>query len=207
MSAIDTLDTAVLSTYLESHVEGFQGPLTVEKFSGGQSNPTFRVDAASGQYVLRRQPPGKLLKSAHAVDREYRVIAALQSTDVPVASVYHLCEDTAVIGSMFYLMEYCEGTVFWNPAVPARLTTHTKNPAQGLSRPSQSQRRTTTQSGSTHRTTSTAPRGSAPISDPSTVARSAKTARITRWTPARRRGCSPWACPRPSTTRPRAARP
>ena len=118
MSAIDTLDTAVLSTYLESHVKGFQGPLTVEKFSGGQSNPTFRVDAASGQYVLRRQPPGKLLKSAHAVDREYRVIAALQNTNVPVASVYHLCEDTAVIGSMFYLMEYCRGTVFWNPAVP-----------------------------------------------------------------------------------------
>lgn len=118
MSAIDTLDTAVLSAYLENHVEGFQGPLTVEKFSGGQSNPTFRVDATSGQYVLRRQPPGKLLKSAHAVDREYLVIAALQETDVPVASVYHLCEDTEVIGSMFYLMEYCQGTVFWNPAVP-----------------------------------------------------------------------------------------
>ena len=118
MSAIDSLDTTVLSAYLENHVEGFQGPLTVEKFSGGQSNPTFRVDAASGQYVLRRQPPGKLLKSAHAVDREYRVIAALQETDVPVASVYHLCEDTNIIGSMFYLMEYCQGTVFWNPAVP-----------------------------------------------------------------------------------------
>ena len=118
MSAIDSLDTTVLSAYLENHVEGFQGPLTVEKFSGGQSNPTFRVDAASGQYVLRRQPPGKLLKSAHAVDREYRVIAALKDTDVPVASVYHLCEDTNIIGSMFYLMEYCQGTVFWNPAVP-----------------------------------------------------------------------------------------
>jgi aminoglycoside phosphotransferase (APT) family kinase protein len=118
MSAIDSLDTTVLSAYLENHVEGFQGPLTVEKFSGGQSNPTFRVDAASGQYVLRRQPPGKLLKSAHAVDREYRVRAALKDTDVPVASVYHLCEDTNIIGSMFYLMEYCQGTVFWNPAVP-----------------------------------------------------------------------------------------
>ena len=118
MSAIDSLDTTVLSAYLENHVEGFQGPLTVEKFSGGQSNPTFRVDAASGQYVLRRQPPGKLLKSAHAVDREYRVIAALKDTDVPVASVYHLCENTDIIGSMFYLMEYCQGTVFWNPAVP-----------------------------------------------------------------------------------------
>ena len=118
MSAVDTLDTQKLSAYLENHVEGFQGPITVEKFSGGQSNPTFRVDAGSGQYVLRRQPPGKLLKSAHAVDREYRVIAALKDTDVPVASVYHLCEDPEVIGSMFYLMEYCEGTVFWNPALP-----------------------------------------------------------------------------------------
>jgi aminoglycoside phosphotransferase (APT) family kinase protein len=118
MSAIDTLDTKTLSTYLENHINDFKGPLTVEKFSGGQSNPTFRVDAASGQYVLRRQPPGKLLKSAHAVDREFRVTAALQNTEVPVASVYHLCEDTDIIGSMFYLMEFCQGTVFWNPALP-----------------------------------------------------------------------------------------
>jgi len=118
MSAIETLDTTVLTRYLENNVDGFHGPIHVEKFSGGQSNPTFRVDASSGQYVLRRQPPGKLLKSAHAVDREYRVIAALKDTDVPVAEVYHLCEDKNVIGSMFYLMEYCEGTVYWNPALP-----------------------------------------------------------------------------------------
>ena len=118
MSAIDTLDTTVLTAYLETHVEGFRGPLSVEKFSGGQSNPTFRVDAESGQYVLRRQPPGKLLKSAHAVDREYRVLAALENTEVPVAEVYHLCQDPEVIGSMFYLMEYCDGNVFWNPALP-----------------------------------------------------------------------------------------
>jgi len=117
MSAIETLDTTVLTRYLENNVDGFHGPIHVEKFSGGQSNPTFRVDASSGQYVLRRQPPGKLLKSAHAVDREYRVIAALKDTDVPVAEVYHLCEDKNVIGSMFYLMEYCEGTVYWNPAL------------------------------------------------------------------------------------------
>ena len=118
MSAIETLDTTVLTHYLETHVDGFSGPISVEKFSGGQSNPTFRVDAASGQYVLRRQPPGKLLKSAHAVDREYRVLAALKDTDVPVAEVYHLCENTEIIGSMFYLMEYCEGTVYWNSALP-----------------------------------------------------------------------------------------
>ena len=118
MSAIDTLDTNVLTSYLEAHVSGFSGPISAEKFNGGQSNPTFRVDAASGQYVLRRQPPGKLLKSAHAVDREYRVLAALKNTEVPVAGVYHLCEDTDIIGSMFYLMEYCDATVYWDPSLP-----------------------------------------------------------------------------------------
>ena len=96
---------------------GFKGPLTASKFPGGQSNPTFRIDANSGSYVLRRQPPGKLLKSAHAVDREFRVLAALKETEVPVAEVYHLCEDPSVIGSMFYLMEFCDGNVYWNPAL------------------------------------------------------------------------------------------
>ena len=118
MSAIDTLDTQKLTVYLEANVGGFSGPISVEKFSGGQSNPTFRLDAASGQYVLRRQPPGKLLKSAHAVDREYQVLAALKDTGVPVAAVYRLCEDTDIIGSMFYLMEYCDATVYWDPALP-----------------------------------------------------------------------------------------
>ena len=118
MSAVDTLDIQKLTSYLEARVDGLRGPIAVEKFTGGQSNPTFRVEAASGQYVLRRQPPGKLLKSAHAVDREYRVLDALKHTDVPVAAVYHLCEDTDIIGSMFYLMEYCEATVYWNPALP-----------------------------------------------------------------------------------------
>ena len=91
------------------------GPISVSKFAGGQSNPTFKIDAASGSYVLRRQPPGELLKSAHAVDREYRVIKALADTDVPVAKAYHLCEDRDVIGSMFYLMEFCEGNIHWRP--------------------------------------------------------------------------------------------
>ncbi|GGO79117.1 aminoglycoside phosphotransferase [Marinobacterium nitratireducens] len=116
--AVESLDLTTLQPYLEAHVEGFQGPMQVEKFSGGQSNPTFRIGARSGTYVLRRQPPGKLLKSAHAVDREYRVLKALAGTDVPVPRVYHLCEDPAVIGSMFYLMEFVEGRIFWDAALP-----------------------------------------------------------------------------------------
>ncbi|QOL25821.1 phosphotransferase family protein [Thalassotalea sp. LPB0316] len=104
----------VLTDYLARHIEGFSGPITLEKFAGGQSNPTYKLTASSGVYVLRRQPPGKLLKSAHAVDREYRVLAALADTPVPVAKVYHLCEDPEVIGSMFYLMEYCDGNVYWD---------------------------------------------------------------------------------------------
>ena len=118
MSTDSDLDLAVLEPYLESHVEGFKGPLTLDKFPGGQSNPTYRITAESGTYVLRRQPPGKLLKSAHAVDREFRVLAALQDTDVPVARVYHLCEDRDVIGSMFYIMEFCDGRSFWDAAIP-----------------------------------------------------------------------------------------
>ena len=111
------IDNEKLSAYLQHHVEGFQGPITLEKFSGGQSNPTYKVTAQSGVYVLRRQPPGKLLKSAHAVDREYRVLHALNGTDVPVAKVYHLCEDLSIIGSMFYVMEYCDGTVYWSASL------------------------------------------------------------------------------------------
>ncbi|MDA8978473.1 phosphotransferase family protein [bacterium] len=117
MSAVDTLDEALLASYLEANIEEFKGPLTASKFAGGQSNPTFKIDAASGSYVLRRQPPGKLLKSAHAVDREYRVLAALADTDVPVAKVYHLCEDSDVIGSMFYIMEFCKGNVHWESSL------------------------------------------------------------------------------------------
>ena len=112
------LDARSLQPYLEAHVDGFRGPLQVEKFTGGQSNPTFRITAESGTYVLRRQPPGDLLKSAHAVDREYRVMAALRDTEVPVAKVFHLCEDRDVIGSMFYVMEFCDGRIFWDAAIP-----------------------------------------------------------------------------------------
>lgn len=114
----DELNFDGLSTYLPAHISGFEGPLTVEKFSGGQSNPTFKLSAKSGDYVLRSQPPGKLLKSAHAVDREYKVIAALANSDVPVPNVRHLCEDREVIGAMFYVMDFLDGRIFWDPAIP-----------------------------------------------------------------------------------------
>ncbi len=115
---VNTLDSDVLGPYLGDHVAGFSGLKKIEKFADGQSNPTFKVTATSGEYVLRRQPPGELLKSAHAVDREYRVLAALADTDVPVANVYHLCEDRDLIGSMFYVMQYCDGRIFWDASIP-----------------------------------------------------------------------------------------
>jgi aminoglycoside phosphotransferase (APT) family kinase protein len=111
-------DIEDLARYLTAHVPGFQGPLSVEKFPGGQSNPTFLLTAQSGRYVLRRQPPGTLLKAAHAVDREFRVLSALGRTPVPVARAFHLCEDRDVIGSLFYVMSYEDGRIFWNPALP-----------------------------------------------------------------------------------------
>ncbi|WP_346839434.1 phosphotransferase [Microbulbifer sp. SAOS-129_SWC] len=111
-------DARTLGGYLQQQVAGFRGPITIEKFPDGQSNPTFLVRAQSGRYVLRRKPAGQLLKSAHAVDREFRVMSALAGTDVPVARTYHLCEDDSIIGSMFYLMEYVEGRMLWNPALP-----------------------------------------------------------------------------------------
>ncbi len=116
--SVDQLDIAKLNHYLGGHIEGFAGLQAAEKFPGGQSNPTYLLTANSGKYVLRRKPPGELLKSAHAVDREFRVITALAETDVPVASGYHLCEDDDVIGSMFYVMGYVDGRIFWNPALP-----------------------------------------------------------------------------------------
>ncbi|TDG12094.1 phosphotransferase family protein [Seongchinamella unica] len=112
------LDTARLGDYLAAYLPGLNGPITAEKFAGGQSNPTFRLSAGDQHWVLRRKPPGELLKSAHAVDREYRVISALQDTPVPVPRTYVLCEDESVIGSMFYVMEYLEGRIFWDPKLP-----------------------------------------------------------------------------------------
>ncbi|MFK8075611.1 MAG: phosphotransferase family protein [Granulosicoccus sp.] len=112
------LDCESLSLYLEKNLQGFSGPLQASKFSKGQSNPTYRLDASSGTYVLRRKPPGELLKSAHAVDREFRVISALAGSPVPVAKAHHLCMDDSVVGSAFYVMEYIEGRVLWDPAMP-----------------------------------------------------------------------------------------
>ena len=112
------LPADTLATYLETHVAGFRGPLSATKFKGGQSNPTYLIEAASGKYVLRRKPPGQLLPSAHAVDREFRVLAALHGGPVPVAKPLHLCVDQSVIGSMFYLMQFVEGRIFWDPSLP-----------------------------------------------------------------------------------------
>ena len=116
--SIHDLNLKILGPHLEAKVEGFKGLRNAEKFAHGQSNPTFLLTAESGQYVLRSQPPGELLKSAHAVDREYRVINALRGTGVPVARAYYLCEDREVIGSMFYVMSFEQGRIFWNPALP-----------------------------------------------------------------------------------------
>lgn len=111
-------DAALLQEYMSSHVEGFHGPLSVRQFRGGQSNPTYLLESPSGRYVMRRKPPGKLLKSAHAVDREFRVISALYAVDFPVPRPYVLCEDDAVAGTMFFIMEFVEGRIFWELDMP-----------------------------------------------------------------------------------------
>lgn len=114
----DRLDEAKLTAWMTANVAGFAGPLSYAKFSGGQSNPTFRIDAPSGQYVLRRKPFGDLLPSAHAVDREYRVIAGLYPTGFPVARPYALCTDPAVIGTDFYVMAFADGRNLWDGTLP-----------------------------------------------------------------------------------------
>ncbi len=111
-------DEASLERWMQEHVEGFSGPLTVNQFKGGQSNPTYRLDTPTRSYVLRRKPFGKLLPSAHAVDREFRVISALGKQGFPVAKAYALCMDDAVIGAAFYIMSMEEGRVFWDPTLP-----------------------------------------------------------------------------------------
>lgn len=111
-------DVAALERYLAAHVADFAGPLQVWQFRGGQSNPTYYLHTPSREYVLRRKPPGKLLPSAHAVDREYRVITALSGTGVPVPRTYVLCEEDAVIGTAFYVMEYVRGRIMPDPRLP-----------------------------------------------------------------------------------------
>lgn len=114
------LDAGAVERYMAAHVPDFRGPIEVQKTPTGQSNPTFILSAPSGRYVLRRKPPGQLLKSAHAVDREFRVQKALAGSAVPVAGMHVLCEDESVIGSIFYVMECVDGDVHFDPRLPGR---------------------------------------------------------------------------------------
>jgi aminoglycoside phosphotransferase (APT) family kinase protein len=111
-------DVAALETWMRANVDGFAGPLEVRQFKGGQSNPTYQLITPAKKYVLRRKPPGMLLASAHAVDREYKVISALHSTGFPVARTYGLCTDESVIGTWFYIMDMVEGRIFWDTSFP-----------------------------------------------------------------------------------------
>jgi aminoglycoside phosphotransferase (APT) family kinase protein len=111
-------DAARLEVWMQKEVEGYAGPLHIEQFRGGQSNPTYKLVTPERPYVLRRKPPGKLLPGAHAVDREYRVIAALAAQGFPVARAHGLCTDEAVIGTAFYVMEMVEGRIFWEAELP-----------------------------------------------------------------------------------------
>ncbi|MFT6558115.1 MAG: aminoglycoside phosphotransferase (APT) family kinase protein [Sneathiella sp.] len=112
------IDADALQAYMIENVDGFEGPLEISQFKGGQSNPSYMLSTPNKKYVLRRKPPGKLLPSAHAVDREFKVISGLANTDVPVPKTYCLCEDPAVLGTMFYIMDFVDGVVEWDPAIP-----------------------------------------------------------------------------------------
>jgi len=114
----DLADSGRLGDWLREHVAGFRAPFTARQFAGGQSNPTYLIDSAGGRFVLRRKPGGKLLPSAHAVEREYRIIAALGGGQVPVPRAHALCEDDSVIGTAFYVMDYVEGRTFWDDSLP-----------------------------------------------------------------------------------------
>jgi len=117
-SEAHSFDETALEAYLTANISGFKGDIEVQQFLGGQSNPTYLIRAQSGSYVLRKKPPGELLPSAHAVDREFRVISALAGTSVPVPRTHLLCEDESVIGQIFYVMDYVPGRVFSDPALP-----------------------------------------------------------------------------------------
>ncbi|MBL0935840.1 MAG: phosphotransferase family protein [Rhizobiaceae bacterium] len=118
MSDPNALDVDVLAPYLEAEIAGFSGLSDIKKFNAGQSNPTYLLTAASGRYVLRAKPPGELLKSAHQVDREFRVMKALAATGVPVPNMVHLAPEDSPIGRMFYVMDFVDGRIFWDPALP-----------------------------------------------------------------------------------------
>ena len=112
------IDEGALEAWLKANVEGYEGPLEVRQFKGGQSNPTYQLVTPNKKYVLRRKPPGKLLPSAHAVDREFKVISGLNKVNFPVAKAYALCEDDSVLGTMFYVMDNVEGRILWDLTLP-----------------------------------------------------------------------------------------
>lgn len=112
------LDEDRLGTYLRAQIPGFELPMQVEQFRGGQSNPTYSIVAGERRYVLRKKPPGKLLPSAHAVDREHRIMSALHGTDVPVPRTRLLCQDESIIGTAFFVMDFVDGRVFWDQSLP-----------------------------------------------------------------------------------------
>ncbi len=120
VAAQHAVDATALQNWLESHVEGFAGPLSIEMFKGGQSNPTYKLITPQRAYVMRAKPGpvAKLLPSAHAIEREFRVMSALHGTGVPVAHMFALCEDESVIGRAFYVMEFVEGRVLWDQSLP-----------------------------------------------------------------------------------------
>jgi aminoglycoside phosphotransferase (APT) family kinase protein len=113
------IDAARLSAWMEANVAGFAGPLTIEQFKGGQSNPTYKLVTPTAKYVLRRKPPGELLKGAHAVEREAQVMTGLGKTGFPVPRVHGICTDDAVIGTWFFVMDMVEGRIFWDATFPA----------------------------------------------------------------------------------------
>lgn len=112
-------DPEPLASWLSDHVAGFHGPLSIEQFKGGQSNPTYKLVTPDRSFVLRRKPPGQLLKGAHAIDREARVLSALGAAGFPVPAVYGLCTDESVIGTWFYVMDMVEGRIFWDATMPS----------------------------------------------------------------------------------------
>ena len=116
-------DETALADHLAQHVTGFAGPMTVTQFKGGQSNPTFLLATPSAKYVLRKKPPGKLLPSAHAIEREYLAISALAGSGVPVPPARLLCEDGSIIGTPFYVMDHLDGRVFKDPTLPDQSAT------------------------------------------------------------------------------------
>ena len=118
MSEKHFIDPEILTPFLEKNVTDFSGPLEIKEFIGGQSNPTYFLKAGEKLYVLRRKPPGVLLKTAHAVDREFKVISALNKTKVPVPKAYLHCADESLIGTEFFVMEYVDGTVIWESDIP-----------------------------------------------------------------------------------------